>query len=123
MSDNGKFGAFVTGFLTGVIAGGVASLLLAPQSGEETRKLIKEKSVEVYEKAEKNFEEAYAQAEASLAEAREKIEELAAQAKEKTVELQEKSHIMLENIAPAGKKTKVEEVVAEEAVEETPAEE
>ena len=108
MSDNGKFGAFVTGFLTGLIAGGITSLLLAPQSGEETRKMIKEKSVEVYEKAEKNFEEAYAQAEASLAEAREKIEELAAQAKDKSVELQEKGHAALENIVHDVKKIKPE---------------
>ena len=119
MSDNNKFGAFALGLFTGALAGGIAALLLAPQSGEETRKFISEKGVEVYEKAGKTFEEAYAQAEASLAEARAKVEELAEQAKEKSVEWQEQGQIMLENIGKKDK-TKVEESIAdlEDEVEE-----
>lgn len=96
--NNNSFGAFVAGLFTGALLGGIAALLFAPQSGEDTRSLIQEKSTEVYEKAGKTLEETYAQAEASLAEARAKVEELAAQAKEKTTELQEKGQIMLENI-------------------------
>ena len=34
---------FLIGFLTGVITGAAIGLLMAPEPGEETRKLIKEK--------------------------------------------------------------------------------
>ena len=51
MSDNDGFGAFLMGFVVGGVAGAVAALLLAPQSGEETRSLIKDKSIELRDKA------------------------------------------------------------------------
>ncbi len=51
MSDHDDFGAFLIGFVVGGIAGAVAALLLAPQSGEETRALIKDKSIELRDKA------------------------------------------------------------------------
>jgi gas vesicle protein len=51
MSDNDGFGAFLMGFLIGGVAGAVAALLLAPQSGEETRSMIKDKSIELRDKA------------------------------------------------------------------------
>ncbi len=34
MSDRDEFGAFLLGFIVGGLTGAVASLLLAPQSGE-----------------------------------------------------------------------------------------
>lgn len=51
MSDHDDFGAFLIGFVVGSVAGAVAALLLAPQSGEETRALIKDKSIELRDKA------------------------------------------------------------------------
>jgi len=51
MSDRDDFGAFLIGFVVGGVAGAVAALLLAPQSGEETRSLIKDKSIELRDKA------------------------------------------------------------------------
>jgi gas vesicle protein len=51
MSDHDDFGAFLIGFVVGGVAGAVAALLLAPQSGEETRALIKDKSIELRDKA------------------------------------------------------------------------
>jgi len=51
MSDNDDFGMFLIGFLVGRVAGAVAALLLAPQSGEETRTLIKDKSIELRDMA------------------------------------------------------------------------
>ncbi len=51
MSDHDDFGAFLIGFIVGGVAGAVAALLLAPQSGEETRALIKDKSIELRDKA------------------------------------------------------------------------
>jgi gas vesicle protein len=51
MSDHDDFGAFLIGFVVGGVAGAVAALLLAPQSGEETRALLKDKSIELRDKA------------------------------------------------------------------------
>ena len=51
MSDRDDFGSFLIGFVVGGVAGAVAALLLAPQSGEETRNLIRDKSIELRDKA------------------------------------------------------------------------
>jgi len=81
MSDRDEFGAFLVGFVVGGLTGAVAALLFAPQSGEETRALIKDKSIELRDKAQIPAEEAYARAEAAAKEARARAEELAAEAK------------------------------------------
>jgi hypothetical protein len=52
MSTRNEFGAFAVGLLIGGLAAGAAALLYAPQSGEETRTLIKDKSVELRDRAE-----------------------------------------------------------------------
>ncbi len=41
--QDGNFGAYVSGFLLGGLVGAAVALLLAPQTGEETRALIGEK--------------------------------------------------------------------------------
>jgi len=50
-SDNGHSGGIVIAFVLGAIAGAATALLLAPQSGEETRRLLGEKARESKEKA------------------------------------------------------------------------
>jgi gas vesicle protein len=77
MSDRDEFGAFLVGFIVGGLTGAVVSLLFAPQSGEETRALIKDKSIELRDKATTSAEAAIARAEAAAAEARARAEELA----------------------------------------------
>ncbi|MGA2488935.1 MAG: YtxH domain-containing protein [Anaerolineales bacterium] len=51
MSDHDDFGAFLIGFVVGGVAGAVAALLLAPQTGEETRTLLRDKSIELRDQA------------------------------------------------------------------------
>jgi gas vesicle protein len=51
MTDRDDFGAFLIGFVVGGLTGAVVALLFAPQSGEETRTIIKEKSIELRDKA------------------------------------------------------------------------
>ena len=70
MSDRDEFGAFLVGFIVGGLTGAVVSLLFAPQSGEETRALIKEKGIELRDKAAATAEDAVARAEAAAKEAR-----------------------------------------------------
>ncbi len=78
MSDRDEFGAFLVGFIVGGLTGAVVSLLFAPQSGEETRALIKDKSIELRDKASVSAEAALARAEEIAAEARARADELAA---------------------------------------------
>ena len=44
-NKSGDFGAFLAGFLVGGLIGAATALLMAPQSGEETRTLIQEKGI------------------------------------------------------------------------------
>jgi gas vesicle protein len=87
MADRDEFGAFLVGFIVGGLTGAVVALLFAPQSGEETRALIKDKSIELRDRASHTAEEALARAEAAAAEARARADELAKQLREKGVEV------------------------------------
>ena len=86
-SDRDEFGAFLVGFIVGGLTGAVVSLLFAPQSGEETRALIRDKSIELRDRAAETAEEALARAEAAAAEARVRAEELAKVARTRAEEL------------------------------------
>lgn len=77
MSDRDEFGAFLVGFIVGGLTGAVVSLLMAPQTGEETRAIIKDKSIELRDRAQMTAEEALAKAEGIAAEYRARADELA----------------------------------------------
>ena len=96
MSDRDEFGAFLIGFIVGGLSGAVVALLFAPQSGEETRALIKDKSIELRDKAQVTAEEAIARAEAVAADARARADELARQ-------LRERGHEVVEDVRERGK--------------------
>jgi gas vesicle protein len=83
MSDRDEFGAFLVGFIVGGLTGAVVALLFAPQSGEETRALIKDKSIELRDRASQTAEETLARAEAAAAEARARADELAKQLRDR----------------------------------------
>ena len=87
MSERDEFGAFLVGFVVGGLTGAVVALLFAPQSGEETRALIKDKSIELRDKAQVSAEEAYARAEQLATDARHRAEELAGEARVRATEL------------------------------------
>lgn len=86
-SDSDEFGSFLVGFIVGGLTGAVVSLLFAPQSGEETRALIRDKSIELRDKAADSAEEALARAEGAAAEARSRAEELSKVARIRAEEL------------------------------------
>jgi len=77
MNDDTHAAEFVAGFLIGALVGAAVALLFAPQPGEETRSLIRERGVELGQRAGE-----------LPAVAREKAGELQSQAKEKAGELQ-----------------------------------
>jgi gas vesicle protein len=102
MSDRDEFGAFLVGFIVGGLSGAVVALLFAPQTGEETRALIKDKSIELRDRAQVSAEEAIARAEAAAADARARADELAKQ-------LRERGQTVVDDVRERGK-TAVEAV-------------
>ncbi|MBG0786881.1 MAG: YtxH domain-containing protein [Anaerolineaceae bacterium] len=90
MSEKSDFGAFLIGFVVGGLTGAAVSLLFAPQSGEETRALIRDKAIEIRDQASETVEEARVQAEKAWEEAKHKTEEWSELAKEKAAELKDK---------------------------------
>ena len=51
MADESRGWEFLAGFLVGAVTGAAAALLLAPQSGEETREQIQERGSELQSRA------------------------------------------------------------------------
>jgi gas vesicle protein len=96
MSERDDFGSFLLGFVIGGLTGAALALLLAPQSGEETRTLIKDKTIELKDKASETIDETYARAEAAAAEARLRAEELAKLARARSEEFQKRGQVILE---------------------------
>ena len=97
------FGVLV-GMLIGGLAGAVTMLLLAPQSGEDTRMQIQEKGIELRDRTTGIVEEAMAQVRSNANKVtiggREKIKELKQQGQELVVE--QLDHVS--EAAQAGKK-------------------
>ena len=58
MTSNNEGGAFFAGLVIGGLVGAALALLLAPQSGEETRAIIRDKSLEYKDMAEEGYGEA-----------------------------------------------------------------
>lgn len=107
MSDNnGDFGAFLAGFVIGGLVGAAVALIMAPQSGEETRTLIRDRSIELKDKAAEKAETARIKAEAAAAEARARADEIAKLTQEKASELKKKGQDLYET-----QKSKIETVV------------
>jgi len=107
MSKNNEAASFVTGFLIGGLIGAATALLLAPQSGEDTRTQIREKSIELKEKAEVTYADLQTKVESATADLRAKVDELSAKVDEAIAQ---------------GKEKLAKKVPAEAPVEEKPAE-
>ena len=73
MSDRDVVGALFVGFILGGLTGALAALLFAPQSGQETRALIRDKSIELRDLAQLSAEEAVARAEVAMDSVRTKL--------------------------------------------------
>ena len=107
MSERDEFGAFLVGFIVGGLTGSVVALLFAPQSGEETRAVIRDKSIELRDKAQMSAEEAIARAEAAAAEARARADELAKQLRDRSKEVysdvRDRGQAVVEDVRERGK--------------------
>ena len=101
---NNNFLGVLTGLVIGSIAGAVTMLLMAPQSGKDTRMQIQEKGIELRNQTSKLVEDTMAQVRSSANKitvgGREKAEELLQQGQ--TLVVEQLDHIS--DAAQAGKK-------------------
>lgn len=107
MSDDSDFGNFLAGFVIGGLVGAAAALLLAPQSGEDTRVLLRDKGIELKDRAvetaedtrvraEEALEEARIRAEDAMEELRVRTDEVSRLAKERAADLQQRGQGMID---------------------------
>lgn len=76
MSDDGnEFGAFLAGFVVGGMIGAAVALLMAPQSGEATRRQIRERAYELRDRAEDIADDTRRRIETTGADVRRQAEE------------------------------------------------
>ena len=98
MSDNsGDVGAFMAGFVIGGLVGAATALILAPQSGAETRAQIAAKGDEMRQAGEEQYHEYRGMAETAVADASGKM-------KETTRHVQERARIVLDDGKISSKK-------------------
>jgi gas vesicle protein len=102
MSERDEFGAFLLGFIVGGLTGAVASLLLAPQSGESTRTLLKEKAIELGDQVNVSVDDARAHAETITAEARTRSESIIAEARVRADEIVKQARTNVEDLQKRG---------------------
>jgi gas vesicle protein len=98
---------FFAGFVIGGLVGAAVALILAPQSGEETRAQIREKGIELKERAGELAIETRQRAEELSAEARKKAEELSAETRKKVEEIIADARVRLEEAIEEGKRAAV----------------
>lgn len=121
MSSDNEFANFLAGFIVGGLVGAAAALMLAPQSGEETRAVIKEKSIEIKDKAvmtaedarvraEHALDDARIRAEEAVSEVRTRADELSRLSRERATEIGQKGQILLDE-----QKAKVRQTVKKAA--------
>lgn len=107
MSDNGsEIGAFMAGFVVGGLVGAATALILAPQSGDETRAQITSKSYELRDAGLHQYEVA-----------RERVQDTTLQAQEQARIVLDEGKSRMNTALERGKKA------AEEASDEMIAEE
>ena len=109
MADHDDFGAFLLDFLAGGVAGAVVALLFAPQSGEDTRRMIKEKAIDLQERATDTFEDALADAERVTNEALRRAEMIYNEAKARVEAIANRKKVSLE--APKDTEAKSKKIV------------
>jgi gas vesicle protein len=88
-TERRSFGSVVLGFFIGSLVGAVTALLLTPQSGEQTRAMIRGKGAELKDKALETAEESRNRAQQAIAETRERAADVLT---EKSQQAEEMTH-------------------------------
>ena len=119
MSERSGFGSFFAGFIAGAVAGAIATILYAPNSGEETREALKGKTEDILGKANISVDDAYKQAETAAREARDRFETLASTTRKRAEDITRRGQVILEEqisnlrkaVPEAGTESEPEEIL------------
>jgi gas vesicle protein len=95
-NNGSETGVFLAGFILGGLVGAAVAMILAPSSGQETRKQLTDRGLELRGRAEEKIEEARKRAEQAAEEARKRAEQAAEEARKRAEELQERGRVVLE---------------------------
>ena len=117
MSEKSGFGSFFAGLLTGAAIGAVATILYAPNSGEETRASLNEKKDDIVDKANISVDDAYKAAETAAREARDRFDTLAATTRKRAEDITRRGQVILEDQINNIKKNSADVIDAEEVDE------
>jgi len=120
MSEKSGGGEFIAGFLVGALVGAAAAMLFAPQSGEDTRVVIRDKGIELKDRAEELSAEARRRAEEAQSQAKTKAQEFSTQAKGRAREIQTRVKEAIEEGKATATKKKAD-LLTELEVEQAPA--
>ena len=96
MAERDEFGAFLIGFIIGGLTGAAISLLMAPQSGEETRSVIRDRAIELRDKASETAQVAREQVGTTAGEVRTRAADLADKAKASAEEIRQRGQVVIE---------------------------
>ena len=96
MTERDEFGAFLIGFIIGGLTGAAISLLMAPQSGEETREYLKDQAIVLRDKAQETAQVTAEQVGTRAADVRSRAEEIAGKAKASAEDLRQRGQVVLE---------------------------
>ncbi len=96
MAERDEFGAFLIGFIIGGLTGAAISLLMAPQSGEETREVLRERAIELRDKAQETAQVAREQVGTTADEVRTRATDLAGKARSSAEDLRQRGQVVLE---------------------------
>lgn len=116
MADRSSGADFLAGFIIGGLVGAAAALILAPQSGEETRAFLQERSAEMTADARKRAQQLEIQA-------RETASGYASQASSKASEWQTRMQQAVAEGRSAGEQRKEELLTGLDAEDAAPQEE
>ncbi len=87
MAERDEFGAFLIGFIIGGLTGAAISLIMAPQSGEETREILRDRAIELRDKAQETAQVAREQVGSTASDVRSRAGDLANKAKSSASDL------------------------------------
>lgn len=105
MSEQGSGMDFLAGLVAGGLIGAAVALLIAPQSGEETRAQLREKSEELKNTASESIADSRVKADAIIADARTRAENIMADARTKAEEIQVQAKERATDLQAKGKAT------------------
>lgn len=96
MAERDEFGAFLIGFIIGGLTGAAISLIMAPQTGEETREFLKDRAIELRDKAQETAQTTAQSVGSTASDVRSRAGDIANKAKSNADDLRQRGQVVIE---------------------------